>query len=86
MKLPQMRFSIAAAAGRVLAGQIGTERLRGFDVLGAPANVAVKLTTAATLRDVDNLVTGDVIAPDTSRATEVEGIELGGKSYRLYRV
>jgi adenylate cyclase len=81
--LPNLSFSMA---GRVLAGQIGTDRLRQFDVLGAPANVALKLASVATMRDVDNLITADVLWPAASAAVEVEGIELGGHRYRLYRV
>ena len=84
--LPILAYSVAAAAGRVLVGQIGTPRQRSFDVLGAPANVAVKLTSVATMRDVDNLVTGETVAPGTAGVVEVEGIELGGHRYRLFRV
>lgn len=86
--LPRLDYSVAAATGTVLAGQIGTERHRGFDVLGAPVNVAAKLTTVATLRGVDNLVTAETLDAAGGRlpGVEVEGIELGGRAIRLYRV
>lgn len=86
--LGALDYSIAAATGRVLAGELGTARVHGFDVLGAPVSLAAKLTTLATVRGVDNLVTSETLDSPAGRiaAIEVEGAELGGRQLRLFRV
>jgi class 3 adenylate cyclase len=81
--MPELEHSVAAAAGPVLAGQIGTDRHKSFDVLGEPVNVAFKLAATAQARGVDHLLAVAVADHD---AVEVEGIELGGKLLRLYRL
>jgi class 3 adenylate cyclase len=86
LKLPLLSYSMAASSGKVLIGQIGTARQHAFDVLGKPANVAYKLTAIATVRDVDNLVTADVLAGDTKGAIEAEVANIGGARHRLYQV
>ena len=86
LKLPLLTYSMAAASGKVLVGQIGTAKQHAFDVLGKPANIAYKLTAIATMRDVDNLVTADVLAGDVSGAIESEAAALGGQRHRLYQV
>lgn len=83
LKLPRMDYSVAAASGSLLAGQIGTPRMRTFDVLGEAVNIAAKLTTVATSRDVPQLFSFAV--PEIA-SVEVEGIELGGRHIRLYRL
>ncbi len=80
---PDLAYTIAAAAGPVLAGQIGTERHLGFDVLGAPVNTAFKLTSVASAREVDHVL---AVAVPEHPAVEVEGVELGGKRLRLFRL
>jgi class 3 adenylate cyclase len=91
--LPLLGYSMAAASGKVLVGSIGTAKQHAFDVLGVPANVVFKLTEIATTRDLDNLVTGDVVVGAAggtggvpADAVEVEPFALGGKRYRLYHV
>ena len=86
LKLPLLSYSMAASSGTVLVGQIGTRKQHAFDVLGKPANIAYKLTAIATVRDVDNLVTADVLAGDTRGAIESEAASLGGSRHRLYQV
>src|SRR5262249_10517418 len=81
--MPDLDYSVAAAAGPVLAGQIGTERHTSFDVLGEAVNVAFKLASAAQARGVDHLLAVAVVGHDL---VEVEGIELGGKLLRLFRL
>lgn len=83
LKLPKMDYSVAAASGSLLAGQIGTPRMRSFDVLGEAVNIAAKLTTVATARDVPQLFS--FMVPEIP-SVEVEGIELGGRHIRLYRL
>ena len=81
--LPELDHAVAVAYGPVLAGQIGTERHKSFDVLGEPVNAAFKLAAAAQARNVDHLIA--VPVPDF-KLVEVEGIELGGKMMRLFRL
>jgi class 3 adenylate cyclase len=83
LKLPKMDYSVAAASGALLAGQIGTPRMRSFDVLGEAVNIAAKLTTVATSRDIPQLCS--FMVPEIP-SVEVEGIELGGRHIRLYRL
>jgi class 3 adenylate cyclase len=85
--LPTLDYSLAVASGTVLAGQIGTERLRFFDILGEPVNVAHKLTPVATARGLEHLIAGSVLDGVQGPSTvEVEGIEIGGKTMRLFRL
>jgi adenylate cyclase len=81
--MPPLDFSVAAASGPLLAGHIGTERMKTFDVIGEPVNIAVKLTTIATARSVQHLVSFQVPQHPT---IETEAIELGGKTIRLFRL
>ena len=85
---PVLDYSVAAATGPVLVGHIGTERLKQFDVLGEPVNIVGKLTSVATARNMDHLVTNETLDSPAGRlpALEVEGIELGGKALRLFRL
>ncbi|MBI4512379.1 MAG: adenylate/guanylate cyclase domain-containing protein [Deltaproteobacteria bacterium] len=84
---PLLDYSVAAATGPVLVGQIGTERLKFFDVLGEPASIVRKLTVVCTLRNVEHLVTSETLDfADKPAAVEVEGVELGGKMLRLFRL
>ena len=80
---PDLDFTIAAAAGSVLVGQIGTAKHTAFDVLGEPVNTAFKLTSVASARDVDHLL---ALAVPEHPAVEVEGVELGGRLFRLFRL
>jgi adenylate cyclase len=80
---PELDYVVACAAGPVLAGQIGTSKIKTFDVLGEPVNVAYKLTSFAAARGADHLLATAV--PDHP-AVEVEGVELGGKRLRLFRL
>lgn len=81
--LPLLDYGVTGAAGPVLAGQLGTDRHRSFDVLGEPVNVSFKLLKFANSRHVDHLLAMTV--PDHP-SIEVEGVELGGKQLRLYRL
>jgi class 3 adenylate cyclase len=82
-KLPSLDYSVAIASGPLLAGQIGTPRLRTFDVLGEAVNIAAKLAAVAQARGVHHL---SAVAVPGAAIMEVEGVELGGKHIRLYRL
>jgi adenylate cyclase len=79
--LPELDYIVTAAAGRVLAGQIGARALSAFDVVGTPVNVAFKLSGVATQRGVDHL-----LAYATPATTPVEGIDLWGRRFPIYRL
>lgn len=80
---PELDYTVAAAAGPVLVGQLGTYRHASFDVIGAPVNTAFKLTSVASFRNVDHLLTQAI---KEHAAVEVEGVELGGQRLRLFRL
>ena len=85
--MPVLEYSVAAASGKVLAGQLGTDRMRAFDVLGEPVAICGKLTVVATVRGVANLVTAESLPVGGRHGVmEVEGIEIGGRQLRLYKV
>ncbi|MFH0902435.1 MAG: adenylate/guanylate cyclase domain-containing protein [Pseudomonadota bacterium] len=60
--LPPLDYSLAIASGPVLAGQIGTDRLRSFDILGQATVTALKLATVATARSCGHLIAGDTVS------------------------
>jgi adenylate cyclase len=85
---PLIDYTIGAAGGPVLAGDVGIPRLRSYDVLGRPVNFAFRLCALAAARGVSHLVTADVYegAKDPPPGIEVEGVEFGGKALRLFRL
>jgi adenylate cyclase len=87
-ELPILEYSIGAASGNVLAGDVGTSRLRFYDVLGEPVNVAFRLVGVATDRHASHLLTADLYEHARARppGIEVDAVELGGRRIRLYRL
>jgi len=81
--MPPLDYTVASAAGPVLAGQIGTPRNRTFDILGSAVNTAVKLIGVADARGVDHVL---ALAEPDPKCIEVEGVEIAGKMTRLYRL
>jgi adenylate cyclase len=89
VSLPILDYTAAAASGEVLCGELGTDRIRFWDVLGAPVNLAGRLCGLAADRKVANLVDSDTFEKATHRPTaavEVDPAELGGKRHRLFRL
>jgi adenylate cyclase len=86
LKLPVLDYSVALAEGPLLAGQIGTPRFRSFDILGEAVNISTKLTTVATSRDLHHISAVQPPAGTYAKMIEVEGIELGGRQIRLWRL
>jgi adenylate cyclase len=84
--IAELDYTVAVAVGPVLVGQICTERLRSFDILGETVNAAFSLAAAAQARGVDHLIAVPADGDDLGALVEVEGIELGGKPYRLHRL
>jgi adenylate cyclase len=81
--MPELDYTVAASAGPLLAGQIGTERHKSFDVIGEAVNVAFKLGGVLSSRAIDHVLAFVVQDYDM---IEIEGIELGGKRMRLFRL
>jgi adenylate cyclase len=90
-KLPVLDYAVGVASGGILAGELGTEKLRFYDVLGPAVNHAFRITGLATRRGVPNLVDADTYegARDkTARpaAIETDAVELGELKVRLFKV
>jgi adenylate cyclase len=89
-KLPVLDYAFGAASGNILAGELGTDKLRFYDVLGAPVNQAFRLTALATRRGVSNLVSADVFeAVDKDKrpaAVETDLVEIGADKLRLFKI
>ena len=62
MKFPSLDYSVGVASGRVLAGDLGTDRVLFFDVIGAPATRAFRLCSLAAQRKVAHLVDGATLS------------------------
>jgi adenylate cyclase len=90
LKLPVLDYAFGAASGSVLAGELGTEKLRFYDVLGAPVNLAFRLTALATRRGVSNLVAAETFeSADKAKrpeALEQDMVELGADKLRLFKI
>jgi adenylate cyclase len=86
--LPVLDYSIGVASGAVLAGDVGTPKLRNYDVLGEPVNTAFRLVGVATDRHLSHVVTSDAYENARTRppGIEIDAIELGGKRIRLFRL
>ena len=92
--LPPMDYSAGLASGPVLAGEMGTDRIHFWDVIGAPVNNAFSLCTLAAARKLHHLIDGGdpgseavfAARPDGPDVIEVEAAELAGKLHRLLRI
>jgi adenylate cyclase len=85
---PLLDYTVGAATGQVLAGDVGIPRLRMYDVLGQPVNFAFRLSALAASRGVTHLITASTIdgARGPVPSIEVEGVEFLGKPLRLFRL
>lgn len=88
MKLPELAYAVGVSTGDVLHGDIGTDRQRAFDVLGASVTLAAKLVRLAKTRDVRHLIAAETIntAREKPACIETEGAEIGGNAERVYRL
>jgi class 3 adenylate cyclase len=88
VKLPVLDYTASAASGLVLCGELGTDRVRFWDVIGAPVNRAFRLCTLAMERRVTNLVDADTVEKARTKPScvEVDPAELGGARCRLFRL
>lgn len=89
-KLPLLDYSLGAASGTVLAGELGTEKLHFWDVLGQPVTRAFRLCALGTRRAVSNLVDADTwehaAAARRPAAIETDAVELGAEKLRLFKL
>jgi adenylate cyclase len=90
LKLPVLDYAIGVASGHVLAGELGTEKLRFYDVLGQPVNHAFRLCALATRRGVTNLIASDtyefVDKDKRPAAVETDMVEIGTDKLRLFKI
>ena len=88
--LPHMDYSAGLSSGPVLAGEMGTDRIHFWDVIGTPVNKAFQLCTLAAGRDLHHLIEAGAIegpaSPTRPNVVEVEAAELAGKRHRLFRI
>jgi adenylate cyclase len=86
--MPVIDYTVVLGSGRVLAGDLGAEKLQGFDVIGATVNRVFRLSQLATKRGVSNLIdatTWDPLPPAARPAARsVEGAELEGDDVQLF--
>ncbi len=90
-RLPVLDYVLGASSGMILAGELGTEKLRFYDVLGQPVNLAFGITALATRRGVSNLVDAATFEGVRDRARrpagiETDAVELGGERLRLFKL
>jgi adenylate cyclase len=90
-KLPLLDYALGAASGPVLAGELGTDKLHFYDVLGSSVNRAFRITSLATRRGVSNLIdaaTYEGVADKGARpaAIETDPVELGDEKLRLFKL
>lgn len=60
--LPRLEFGVGIHVGEVVAGVMGSDRLREFSVIGDPVNTAARVESLTRTHGVDILVTGAVQA------------------------
>jgi adenylate cyclase len=90
-KLPVLDYAMGAASGAVLAGELGTDKLRFYDVLGQPVNQAFRICALATRRGVSNLIdaaTWEGVKTPGRRpeAIETDAVEFGADKVRLFKL
>ncbi|MDB4969712.1 MAG: Adenylate cyclase [Myxococcales bacterium] len=90
-KLPVLDYAVGAASGTVLAGELGTDKLRFYDVLGQPVNQAFRMCALATRRGVSNLVdaaTWEGVKTQGRRpeGIETDAVEFGADKVRLFKL
>ena len=90
-RLPVLDYAMGVASGTVLAGELGTDKLRFYDVLGQPVNQAFRVCALATRRGVSNLVdaaTWEGVKTPGRRpeAIETDAVELGTDKMRLFKL
>ena len=86
--LPRLGYAAAVASGSMVAGELGTDQIRFWDVLGAPVNLVFGLCRLAKERSLHHLIDEATVktAKQGPPTVEVEPVELGGKVHRLYRL
>jgi adenylate cyclase len=90
-RLPVLDYAMGVASGLVLAGELGTEKLRFYDVLGQPVSQAFRITALATRRGVGNLIAAETwegVKTQGRRpaAIETDAVELGAEKIRLFKI
>ena len=89
-KMPVVDYTVVVGSGVVLAGDLGAEKLQGFDVVGATVNRVFRLSHLATRRGVSNLIERSTLdaLPLAARpaAHAVAPAELEGETVTLFEL
>ena len=72
VQLPVMDYAAGVATGPILCGELGTDRVRFYDVIGAPVNRAFSLCALALRRGLPNLLDEETVSGAASAAACVE--------------
>ena len=87
-QMPEIDYTVVCGSGRVLAGDLGADKLQGFDVIGAAVNRVFRLSHLATKRKVSNLIEASTYegapAADRPAAGPVEAANLDGEETKLF--
>ena len=65
------------ASGSVLAGELGTEKLRFYDVLGQPVYQAFRINALATRRAVTNLIAAETFLSARGSDCGIANVNIG---------
>ena len=88
--MPEIAYTVVVGSGRVLAGDLGAEKLQGFDVIGTAVNRTFRLSQVATKRRVTHLLEASTYdglpAVDRPAARPVDPVELEGEHVALYEL
>ena len=88
--MPEIEYSVVVGSGRVLAGDLGAEKLQGFDVIGATVNRVFRLSHLATKRRASHLVDAAPFAgiPEKDRPAGrgVEPASIDGEDFTLFEL
>jgi adenylate cyclase len=81
--LPTLEHVVAAASGPVLVGDLGTDRVRFPDVVGAPVNLAFRAAREAIRGGFTALVDGAIAGPGGAPAARAVA---AGVEHDLFRI
>jgi class 3 adenylate cyclase len=84
-RMPEVDYTVVCTSGRVLAGDLGADKLQGFDVIGEAVNRAFRLSHLAPKRKVTNLIEAATYegAPAAVPCAPIEPADLDGEEIKL---
>jgi len=92
-QMPEIDYTVVVSTGRVLAGDLGADKLQGFDVIGTAVNRAFRLSHLATKRKVTHLIEAETLAglsgaasPAVREVAAATAIDTGDDETKLYEL